>query len=233
MRNLIRPFEDFLCLFFPHLCLACEYNSPPYGEHICTACRATLPEANFHFRKENPFTEKFWGRVNLHAGAPMYLFTKESRVQNMVHNLKYKRKAEVGTALGRKMGSMLRQSPLFAEVDVIVPVPLHVRKLRIRGYNQSEVFGNGISETFGRPCLGNAMRRIVHSESQTKQSREARLHNVGEVFEVAKPKILEGKHILLVDDVLTTGATLEVCANRLLDVPGTKVSMATIAIAMQ
>lgn len=151
----------------------------------------------------------------------------------MVHNLKYKRKAEVGTALGRKMGSMLRQSPLFAEVDVIVPVPLHVRKLRIRGYNQSEVFGNGISETFGRPCLGNAMRRIVHSESQTKQSREARLHNVGEVFEVAKPKILEGKHILLVDDVLTTGATLEVCANRLLDVPGTKVSMATIAIAMQ
>lgn len=232
MRKLLQPFEDFLCLFFPHLCLACERNSPPYGEHICTACSATLPEANFHLRKENPFTEKFWGRVNVHAGTAMYLFTKESRVQNLVHHLKYRGKAEVGTILGRKQGTLLRQSPLFADVDVIVPVPLHVRKARIRGYNQSEVFGNGISETFGRPCLGHAMKRVVHSESQTKQSRESRLHSVGEVFEVAKPKLLEGKHVLLVDDVLTTGATLEVCASKLLAVPGTKVSMATIAMAM-
>ena len=231
MRNLLRPFEDFLCLFFPHLCLACEYNSPLYGEHICTSCRATLPEADFHFRKENPFTEKFWGRVPLQAGAPIYLFTKESRVQNLIHHLKYKGKSEIGTILGRKMGTMLRQSPLFADVDVIVPVPLHVRKLRIRGYNQSEVFGNGISETFGRPCIGNAMSRVIHSESQTKQSRESRLHNVGEVFEVAKPKQLKGKHILLVDDVLTTGATLETCASRLLEVQA-RVSMATIAMAM-
>lgn len=232
MRNLLRPFEDFLCLFFPHLCLACDYNSPPYGEHICTSCRATLPEANYHFRKDNPFTEKFWGRIPIHAGAPMYLFTKESRVQNLIHHLKYKGRAEVGTILGNKMGMMLRQSPHFADVDIIVPVPLHVRKLRIRGYNQSEVFGNGIADTFGRPCLGNGMRRIIHSASQTRQSRESRLHNVGEVFEVNKPKVLEGKHILLVDDVLTTGATLEVCARKLLEVPGTMVSMATLAIAM-
>jgi len=232
MRNLLRPFEDFLCLFFPHLCLACEYSSPPYGEHICTACRATLPEANFHLKKENPFTEKFWGRVQLEAGTALYLFTKESRVQNLVHNLKYKRKQEVGTVLGRRLGTMLRQSPHFTEVDVIVPVPLHIRKLRTRGYNQSEVIGNGLSESFGRPCLGNGMKRVVHSASQTKQSRESRLHNVGEVFEVARPKSLEGKHILLVDDVLTTGATLEVCANKLLELPGTRVSMATIAIAM-
>lgn len=162
----------------------------------------------------------------------MYLFTKESRVQNLVHNLKYAGKQEVGTVLGQKLGILLRQAPLFADVDVIVPVPLHIRKLRIRGYNQSEVFAEGIAETFGRPCLGNGMKRVVHSASQTRQSREARLHNVGEVFEVNKPKSLEGKHILLVDDVLTTGATLEVCASRLLELPGTKVSMATIAIAM-
>jgi ComF family protein len=160
------------------------------------------------------------------------LFTKESRVQNLVHNLKYKGKQEVGTVLGRKMGTLLRQSPLFADVDVIVPVPLHIKKERIRGYNQSEVFGNGIAETFGRPCMGNGMKRTVHSASLTKQSRESRLKNVGEIFVVNKPKALEGKHILLVDDVLTTGATLEVCANKLLEVPGTRVSMATIAMAM-
>jgi ComF family protein len=212
--------------------MACERNAPPYGEHLCAACRATLPESNFHTRKDNPFTEKFWGRINLHAGTAMYLFTKESRVQNLIHNLKYKGKQEVGTVLGRKLGTLLRQAPLFADVDVIVPVPLHIRKLRIRGYNQSKVFADGIAETFGRPCLSNGMKRVVHSASQTKQSREARLYNVGEVFEVNKPKSLEGKHILLVDDVLTTGATLEVCASKLLELPGTRVSMATIAIAM-
>ncbi|MBI1228354.1 MAG: ComF family protein [Bacteroidetes bacterium] len=232
MRKLLRPFEDFLCLFFPHLCLACERNSPPYGDHICTICKATMPEANFHLRKENPFTEKFWGRVNVHAGMALYLFTKESRVQNLIHHLKYKGKTEVGTVLGQRIGNMLHQSPLFAGIDVIVPVPLHLRKERIRGYNQSEVLGNGIADTFGRPLIGNGMKRTIHSTSQTKQSRESRLHNVGEVFEVAKPKLLEGKHILLVDDVLTTGATLEVCANKLLEVPGVKISMATIAIAI-
>lgn len=231
MRNLLRPFEDLLSLFFPHLCLACERNAPPYGTHICTSCKATLPESNYHIRKDNPFTEKFWGRIDLHAGTAMYLFTKESRVQHLIHNLKYNRKQEVGTILGRKLGTTLQQAPLFAGVDVIVPVPLHIRKLRIRGYNQSEVFAEGISESFGRPCIGDGMRRVVHSASQTKQSREARLHNVGEVFEVNKPKSLERKHILLVDDVLTTGATLETCASRLLELPGTRVSMATIAIA--
>lgn len=232
MINLLQPFEDLLCLFFPHLCLACEQNAPPYGEHICTICRATLPETSFQLKKENPFTEKFWGRVNIQAGTAMYLFAKDGRVQNMIHQLKYKRKAEVGTILGRKLGSSLRHSPFFAQVDIVVPVPLHIRKQRIRGYNQSEVFAEGIAETFGRPCLGNGLRRVIHSASQTKQSREARLHNVGEVFEVNKPEQLKGRHILLVDDVLTTGATLETCANKLLELPGVKVSMATIAIAI-
>jgi ComF family protein len=232
MGNLLRPFEDLLSLFFPHLCLACEYNAPPYGEHICASCKATLPESDFHHRKDNPFTEKFWGRIHLYAGTAMYLFTKESRVQHLIHNLKYKGKQEVGTILGQKLGTVLRQAPIFDGIDVIVPVPLHIRKQRIRGYNQSEVFAAGISETFGKPCIGDAMRRVVHSASQTRQSREARLHNVGEVFEVNKPKTLEGKHILLVDDVLTTGATLETCAGRLLELPDTRVSMATIAIAM-
>jgi ComF family protein len=232
MRNLLQPFQDLLHLFFPHLCLACERNAPPYGEHLCAPCKATLPETNFHFRQDNPFTEKFWGRVPVQAGTAMYLFTKESRVQNLIHNLKYHGKQEVGTILGRRLGTALRQSPLYADVDAIVPVPLHVLKLRVRGFNQSEVFAEGIAETFGRPCIGNGMRRVVHSASQTRQSREARLHNVGEVFEVHRPKALTGKHILLVDDVLTTGATLETCATRLLELPGTRVSMATIAIAV-
>lgn len=232
MRKLLRPFEDLLCLIFPHLCLACEKNSPPYGEQICTPCKASLPEANFHFDKENLFTERFWGRLELESAAALYLFTKQSRVQHIIHHLKYEGKKDVGVILGRKFGADLKRSPLFSEVDLIVPVPLHFRKQRLRGYNQSEMFGIGLSESMGIPCVSNGLKRIVHSESQTKKSKEERLVKIKDVFEVNKPKVLAGKHILLVDDVMTTGATLEVCANKILQLPGTKISIATIAVAV-
>jgi len=232
MRKLLRPIEDLLCLFFPHLCLACERNAPPYHEYICTPCRATLPEANIHFDKENPFTERFWGRADIHSAAALYLFTKGSRVQNLIHHLKYDGKKEIGFLLGRQFGSQLKRSPLFAGVDVIVPVPLHPRKRRIRGYNQSEEFANGMSESMGKPCLSNGLKRIVHAESQTKKSREERVAKFKTEFVVNQPVALKGKHILLVDDVLTTGATLEVCASQLLGLPGTQVSLATMAMAV-
>lgn len=191
-----------------------------------------MPESNFHFLKNNAFTDKFWGRVDLHAGAPLYFFSKESHVQNMIHQLKYGGKSEIGVILGRKFGASLARSPLFCEVDLIVPVPLHIKKERIRGYNQSAMFAQGLSESMKRPHKPDALKRVVHSQSQTKKSREERLHNVGEAFEVRDAKLMAGKHILLVDDVLTTGATLETCANKILELPDTKLSMATIAMAM-
>lgn len=191
-----------------------------------------MPEANLHFSKENPFTDKFLGRINLEAGAALYYFNKESKVQNLIHHLKYNGKREIGVVLGRKFGGELARSILFSEVDLIVPVPLHLRKLRQRGYNQSEMFAQGLSESLRRPYSANALMRLVHSSSQTKKSREARLLNVADVFAVNKPQRLVGKHVLLVDDVLTTGATLETCAAKILELPGTKVSMATIAMAM-
>ncbi len=232
MRNLLRPFDDFLSLVYPRLCLACGYYAPPYGQHFCTYCRGTLPEANFHHSKENPFTERFWGRVHLETGASLYLFTKESRVQNLLHQLKYNGKKEIGLILGRQFGASLKQSPHFAGIEVIVPVPLHLKKLRIRGYNQSEYFAKGLSESMQVPVLKNGMMRVIHGESQTKKSREARIENIREAFVVHLPNALERKQILLVDDVLTTGATLEVCASELLKLKDVKVSMATIAIAM-
>lgn len=232
MRNLLRPLEDLLSLVYPHLCLACQYNAPPYGEHLCTSCRATLPEANFHESKENPFTERFWGRVRLETGAALYLFTKESRVQNLLHQLKYNGKKEIGLILGRQFGASLKRSPFFSGIEAIVPVPLHPKKLLIRGYNQSEYFANGLSESMNVPVLKNGLRRVVHAESQTKKSREERLNNIKDAFVVNTPKALEGKQVLLVDDVLTTGATLETCANEILKLQGTSVSMATIAMAM-
>jgi ComF family protein len=230
MRKLLHLLDDFLGLFYPYLCLACQENAPPYGEDICTACRATMPETDFHLRKENPFTDRFWGRLPLEAGAAMYLFSKESRVQHLIHQLKYNGKGEIGEILGRQYGYSLKNSRLFAGVDLVVPVPLHPRKKRIRRYNQSALFAQGLSESMGVPLLENGLERLVHSESQTKKSRLKRFENVKEVFAVGKPARLTGKHILLVDDVLTTGSTLEACSQKILELPGTKVSLATIAI---
>lgn len=232
MRNLLRPFEDLLHLFYPHLCLACGQNAPPYREDICTPCKATLPETHFHLEKENPFTDRFWGRVEIQSGAALYHFAKSSRVQQLLHNLKYNGKKQVGITLGRRYGHSLKRSKHFMDVEVIVPVPLHPRKEYMRGFNQSEMIAIGLSEAMNIPYLKNGLVRLKHSESQTKKSRLGRLENMEGVFAAGKPKRLKGRHILLVDDVLTTGSTLEACAIELLKVPGTKVSMATLAIAV-
>ncbi len=232
MRNLLQPITDFFYLLYPHLCLACGTEAPPYNQDICTKCEATLPQSHFHRSKENPFTERFWGRVPLHTGAGMYLFTKQSRVAHLIHNFKYNGKKEVGLILGRRYGRILKRESHFRGIDCIVPVPLHWKKQRKRGFNQSDMFGNGLAESMEIPCIKDGLERLKDTDSQTKKSREARLTNMQGVFVVKKPKQLAGKHILLVDDVLTTGSTLEVCANELLKAPGAKVSMATIAVAI-
>ena len=232
MRNLLQPIADFFYLLYPHLCLACGTEAPPYKQDICTKCEATLPQSHFHKSKDNPFTERFWGRVPLQTGAGMYLFSKQSRVAHLIHNFKYNGKKEIGVFLGRRYGHILKREAHFDDIDCIVPVPLHWKKERQRGFNQSEMFGNGLAESMEIPCIKNGLERLSHTESQTKKSRQARLENMQGVFAVKNGKALSGKHILLVDDVLTTGSTLEVCANELLKVPYTKVSMATIAVAM-
>ncbi|MEY3367064.1 MAG: hypothetical protein RI973_219 [Bacteroidota bacterium] len=233
MRRLFLPLSDLLNLFYPHLCLACERNAPAYGEHICVPCQATLPLANFHHAAENPFAERFWGRVPIEAAAALYLFKKGSRVQHLLHQLKYRGKKEIGVLLGRQLGRQLSDSALFKELDLIVPVPLHPRKQRLRGYNQSEMFAMGLSQGLRIPCVKDGLRRVVHAGSQTQKSREERAEKIKDYFEVKRPDLLSGKHILLADDVMTTGATLEVCAGCLLKQTGTKVSLATIAMAVK
>ena len=233
MRNLLQPITDFFYLLYPHLCLACGKEAPPYKADICVKCEATLPQSHFHKTKENPFTERFWGRVPLESGTGMFLFTKQSRVAHLIHNFKYKSKKEIGLILGRRYGHTLKREAHFQGIDCIVPVPLHWKKERLRGFNQSEIFGNGLSESMGIPCIKDGLERLEHTSSQTKKSRVERLQNMQGVFKAKKAKQLEGKHILLVDDVLTTGATLEVCANELLKLKGVKISMATMAVAVQ
>ena len=221
----------FVSLFYPKLCLSCSKNITPDKESICISCQVQLPKTNFHLEKENPFTDRFWGRIKIENGASLYHFAKGGHVQHLIHNLKYQGKADVGIKLGNLYGKVLKKAPLFSDIDLIIPVPLHPKKELKRGYNQSDMFAKGLSESMEVSWEKNVLIRSKMTETQTKKSRLERLENVQNVFEIKNPKILENKHILIVDDVLTTGATLEACATKILVVPNTKVSLATIAFA--
>lgn len=175
--------------------------------------------------------KRFWGRVDVHAATSLLHFQKGNKVQQLVHELKYRGREDVGIYLGEMMGKQLLKSEEFKDVDVVASVPLHWRKQLSRGFNQSACFGEGIANSMGIENNANLLRRATHTQTQTKKTREERWLNVKDVFEVHKPEHYQGKHILLVDDVITTGATLEACAQKLLTIPGVKVSIATIAVA--
>lgn len=224
--------NDFLSLAFPKICYACGKSLFKKEDCICTCCLYHLPKTNFHLYSDNPVIRLFWGRIPVFSASSFFSFNKGGKVQELVHQLKYRGKKEIGISLGKFYGNELKQSPLFSGVEMVIPVPLHVKKLKRRGYNQSEIFGQGIAKTMNIESAENILIRITATETQTKKSRFARWKNVEEVFKVAHPEKIENKHILLVDDVITTGATMEACANKILEVPGTKVSIATIASTM-
>ena len=228
----IRWLDNLLGLFYPNLCLACGRNLPPRQEGICISCLFKLPRTNFHLEPENPFAGRFWGRVPLEAGAAFLYFAKGGKTQRLIHHLKYEGKQEVGVFLGKLYGLALREAPGFREAALILPVPLHPRKLHRRGYNQSALFAKGLSEAMKVPWLPNGLQRTEYTATQTRKSRLERFENVEEAFIVPNPGRVKGQHVLLVDDVITTGATLEACALKILEVEGVKVSMATIAIAL-
>lgn len=222
-------FADFVSLIFPELCQACAKSLYRNEEVICADCLYRLPYTDFYLNADNPVAQQFWGRVPLEAAAAFLYFTKGSRVQNLMHQLKYKNKPEVGVYLGKRAGKQLLQNPLFVAADLIIPVPLHQQKLLKRGYNQSLSFAEGLSAKMLIPVEIENLIRTTGTESQTKKSRISRYENMKDVFSVKNPLKLAGKHILLVDDIVTTGATLEACCNILLQVPDVKISVAAIA----
>ena len=224
--------QGLLHLLYPSLCAGCDADLPSAQYCFCMRCLGKLQPAEMHLTPENAFTERFWGRVRVESGAAMYHFSRKSPIQRALHLLKYGNQPDIGVRIGRRFGYLLAGSPLFRQVEAIVPVPLHPQKERLRGYNQSAMLAQGIAEALSVPVLSNALVRRSFTSSQTRKKRMERFENVGTVFTLKQPKSIEGKHLLLVDDVLTTGATLEACGNTLLEAPGTHLSMATIAIAM-
>lgn len=226
LRGLV---NDLIDLVYPKTCAACITSRPVKGGIFCMDCLSELPETNFHPIAGNPFEMHFWGRVRIEAGAAFLFFVPDGRTQTLLHNIKYRHRSDFARVIGEFYGSKLIRCPRFEDIDVIIPVPLHWRKERQRGFNQSTEFGRGLASVMSVPCLPKGLIRTRYTSTQTKKSRAERIANLKAAFEVRDSEVLRGKHILLVDDVLTTGATLEACALVLTEIEGVRISMATIA----
>jgi ComF family protein len=224
--------DDFISLLFPRLCYACGNHLLRNEYLICTECYVIIPRTNYHLEDENPVAKLFWGRCMIERAAAFSFYNKGSRIRQLIHNLKYKGIKEIGYELGRIYGLSLKSSFFVSDIDLIIPVPLHPSKKRIRGFNQSDLISSGIADTTGIPIDIHSLARITFSSTQTKRSRYERWTNVEGIFSVTDPDSIKGKHILLIDDVITTGSTIESCAQELLKVEGVKVSVAALAFAV-
>ena len=218
-------------LVYPQLCCACKNRMNKQENLICFQCLYELPKTNFHLDRENMVAKHFWGRVLFQEATSLYFFLKEGKVQELMHQLKYEGYYEIGVKLGKVLGRQLKEVEHWKGIEGIVPVPLHPKKLQKRGYNQCDAIVEGLGEVLDCPVYYQALVKKDHIDSQTRKSKEERWENVKTVFAVQEAEVLRGKHLLLVDDVVTTGATLIACAEQLLGLEGTKVSLATLACA--
>jgi ComF family protein len=223
-------FEDIIGLFYPELCITCGRKLVTQEKYICLHCLHDLPRTKFQFDPENKVAQLFWGRVKLESATSWLFFRKGSRYQKLIHYLKYKGLKEIGNEMGVLFGNDLKESPLN-KVDMVVPVPLHPRKLKQRGYNQSEWIAKGIASSMEKQISVNNLAREIYTATQTRKNRFQRWQNVEGIFSVKEPAELTGKHILVVDDVITTGSTLEAAAVALMKGGAEKVSIATLACA--
>jgi ComF family protein len=232
MNWLYDLWDDFISLLFPRLCYACGNQLIRNESLICTECFVVIPRTNYHLVEDNPVAQLFWGRCLIEKAAAFSYYNKGSRIRKLIHNLKYKGIREIGYELGRIYGLSLKESGFTNDIDIIIPVPLHPRKERIRGFNQSETISMGIADVTRLPVDIKSLARILVSATQTKRSRYERWTNVEGIFQVIDSETIMGKHVLLVDDVITTGSTIESCTNELLKVEGVKVSVVALAFAV-
>ncbi|MBN2348335.1 MAG: ComF family protein [Bacteroidales bacterium] len=230
MNICTRYLLDFFELFFPKLCAACSNNLLGSEDIFCSYCLYHLPKTEFHNDPENKISQLFWGRVHIENATSFLYYYKGSKYQKAIHEFKYRGKKQIGHFIGKLFGSDLKSSP-FNQVDILIPVPLHFKKLKKRGFNQSEIIAMGMAESLGKPVESNLIERTVATKTQTKKSRYARWTNVEGIFNCKNTTKLQHKHVLLVDDVITTGSTLEACANAISHIKGIRISVATLAVA--
>ncbi len=224
-----RILTDFIRLFYPNLCMVC-HNDLAEGESvICVSCLYNIPRTKYWLDSDNSVAKIFWGRALVQNACSFFFFAKGSRYRKLLHQLKYNGKKEIGFILGKEFGNELKRVDSYKNIDFIVPVPLHPRRFKQRGYNQAEEIAKGLQESMGVPISTKNLIRSGYTETQTRKTRVQRVENVSKAFQLENPVDFKGKHILIVDDIVTTGATLEECASVVLEAEDVKVSIVTLA----
>jgi len=223
-------FHDFVNLLYPAVCHICEAELLKNEHLICTSCLHDLPVTSYHLDNENPVKKVFYGRVKIRKATALLHFRKKAGVQHLIHDLKYRGHREIGIYLGKWLGEELSAIPEWQNIDVVIPVPLHKTKLKQRGFNQVEDFGKEIAKAIHAEYLDDILLKVSSTQSQTLKGRLSRWGKLEETLDIRNPEKVLNKHILIVDDLVTTGATLEACAHKLLEIPGVELSVATMAI---
>lgn len=224
-------FESIINLFFPKVCSGCSSFLLTNENVICTVCRHDIPLTNHHLNPENDAFKKFYGRIPVIHTSALFYFHKKGIVQELIHNLKYKGHEEIGAILGEWYAEDLKNIDLLKSVDEIIPVPLHRRKLKERGYNQVTAFGEALSSSLNIDYSDSILIRNVYSKTQSKKNLLGRTEGIESTFDVSFTEKNHNKHFLLIDDVITTGSTLEACSRALLKIPGAKISIVCMAMA--
>ena len=222
-------FHDFINLLYPRICHICAAELLKNEELLCTSCLHDLPITSYHLDNENPVKKVFYGRVKINKATALLHFRKKAGVQHLIHDLKYRGHREIGTYLGKWLGTELENTD-WSNIEIIIPVPLHKSRLRQRGYNQVEDFGREIAKFLNAEYMDDVLLKISTTQTQTLKNRLSRWGKIEETLQIKNSEKIKGKHILLVDDLITTGATLEACAHKLLETPDIKISIATMAI---
>ena len=221
--------KDFFRIFYPDLCANCENQLEKNENTICTFCRHDLPLTNFTNYSENKIAKTFYGRIIIEKANTLLFYRKEGITKKLIHELKYKGNKEIGSFFGNWLGEILKQNNEFSDINLIVPVPLHPKKLKQRGYNQVSKFGEKLSYHLNKPFLENVLLRTSTSKTQTFKARFERFNNNDTKFQSNNTSSFKNKHILLIDDVITTGATIESCAKELQKTEGVEISILTMA----
>ena len=222
--------KNLLNLFFPEVCKACSNHLSDNELQICTSCRHNLPLTNFHDDQDNAVHKILYGRVKLEQATALLHFSKKGIVQQLMHNLKYRGHEDIGQFLGEWLGHELKMLDCYSNIDVVIPVPLHKTKLKSRGFNQVDKFGVAIANALNAEYNPSVLIKIKNTKTQVFKDRLKRNSNENINFKIVNGDCLENKHILIVDDIITTGATIEDCANTLLEINGIRISLATMSI---
>ena len=224
--NWITRFLDFIS---PRACVVCDHRLAPSERSLCAVCLFHLPRTNFHLKPlDNPMAQLFWKLTTIQKAAALFYYQPHSETAQLVYRLKYNNRPDIGEDMGRVMAKEMQLSDFFSDIDVLLPVPLSRKRLRQRGYNQSEQLAVGISDVTHLPIVTKALRRKDFHQSQTTLNRWQRQEHVADTFQLKDANQLQGKHVLLVDDICTTGATLIACAHALQDVEGIRISVLTL-----